>query len=125
MCLQNNTGLLLKVPPVQVLEKDCHIRLCAQALRKTGSGCSLDENNLERLFWRENHAARTQLSYLKTLQQPLRQMCVAPGSCEVCQIARLTIEAHCHPQIWAQNSNKQVSGAMCVGVSSSPMLRRC
>ena len=33
-----------------------------QALRKTGSGCSLDENNLERLFWRENHAVRTRLA---------------------------------------------------------------
>jgi hypothetical protein len=30
----------------------------AQALRKTGTGGSLDENNLERLFWRENHAVR-------------------------------------------------------------------
>ena len=32
-----------------------------QALRKTGSGSSLDENNLERLFWRENHAVCTLL----------------------------------------------------------------
>ncbi|KAK9840929.1 hypothetical protein WJX81_000905 [Elliptochloris bilobata] len=32
------------------------------ALRKTGSGSSLDEDNLERLFWRENHAVLAALA---------------------------------------------------------------
>ena len=63
----------------------------AQALRKTGSGFSLDENNLERLFWRENHAASTQQLYNRNWQQPLWQLCVDPVSREVHQNAPITL----------------------------------
>ena len=84
MYVLGNTRLLLKA-----YVWHSHASSVMQALRKTGSGCSLDENNLERLFWRENHAARTQLLYRRGLQQPLRQLCFAPVR-EVCQIAYLT-----------------------------------
>lgn len=52
------------------------LRSIVQALRKTGTGCSLDENNLERLFWRENHAVRTQLLSRKKRCSILQGSCV-------------------------------------------------
>ena len=50
---------ILKVEGACVSLIDVVERIYAvQALRKTGAGGSLDEDNLGRLFWRENRAVR-------------------------------------------------------------------